>query len=315
MTAAQRPFDPATDYPALAALHNTIRSEPTTAERLRFADAHQPDAALRRRIVALDSAGAVAGVSSLERYGWMRPGTATISVIVLPPSRRQGIGAALYEDAQRAARAHGVGSLAASLRDNDDQALRFAEGCGFCLDGHEFESTLDLTGFDDSPFVAAVKSAEAAGIRFTTMEEVGDSEALRERVYTLHRETAYDNPGFDDAFPHYVDYQRFIFQADWYGPELALLAMEGGRVVGLSLLHLFESTRCMYTEYTGVARAYRGRHLALALKLLGVRAALARGAALMRTDNDSHNVAMLAVNHRLGYQRAPGIFRLRADIA
>ncbi len=66
---------------------------------------------------------------------------------------------------------------------------------------------------------------------------------------------------------------------------------------------------------TGVERAYRGRHIALALKLLGIRYAKARGALTIRTNNDSQNVPMLAVNRKLGYRPEPGIYRLIRQFA
>lgn len=70
----------------------------------------------------------------------------------------------------------------------------------------------------------------------------------------------------------------------------------------------------MYTTYTGVDRACRGRKLALALKLLAVEAARRHGAPYMRTHNDSANAPMLAVNRNMGYSPAPGYYRLLKSV-
>jgi hypothetical protein len=54
--------------------------------------------------------------------------------------------------------------------------------------------------------------------------------------------------------------------------------------------------------------------VALGLKLLAIRAARRHGARYLRTNNDSENAPMLAVNRKLGYQPAPGYYRMRARL-
>ncbi|HKV82923.1 MAG TPA: hypothetical protein VJN88_00100, partial [Ktedonobacterales bacterium] len=54
----------------------------------------------------------------------------------------------------------------------------------------------------------------------------------------------------------------------------------------------------------------RGRGIATALKVLAIRAARARDAAMIRTNNDSQNAPMLAINRALGYQPEPGYYRM-----
>lgn len=54
---------------------------------------------------------------------------------------------------------------------------------------------------------------------------------------------------------------------------------------------------------TGVARAARGRGIAVALKQAQIAAAKADGWAFLRTQNDLANAAMRAVNEKLGYER------------
>ena len=61
--------------------------------------------------------------------------------------------------------------------------------------------------------------------------------------------------------------------------------------------------------HTGVLKEYRGRKIALALKLLAIRYSRACGAALLRTDNDSQNASILAINEKLGDKPQSGYFR------
>lgn len=76
----------------------------------------------------------------------------------------------------------------------------------------------------------------------------------------------------------------------------------------------FPTNNYMYNMMTGVEPSYRGRHIALALKLLVIECARSYGAAYMRTNNDSENAPMLAVNHKLGYQLQPGRYLLTQSL-
>ena len=53
---------------------------------------------------------------------------------------------------------------------------------------------------------------------------------------------------------------------------------------------------------TGTRRAYRGRGLALAVKLASIHWAAENGITRMLTFNDETNAPMLAINRRLGYK-------------
>ncbi len=65
-----------------------------------------------------------------------------------------------------------------------------------------------------------------------------------------------------------------------------------------------------HNDMTGVRREYRGRGIALALKLLAIRFARSVGAQEITTSNDSLNAPMLAVNRKLGYQPQNGQYKL-----
>jgi GNAT superfamily N-acetyltransferase len=58
--------------------------------------------------------------------------------------------------------------------------------------------------------------------------------------------------------------------------------------------------------HTGVLSAYRGRKIALALKVLAARYARQHGAREIGTDNDSLNPPILAINQKMGYQPHSG---------
>ncbi len=81
-------------------------------------------------------------------------------------------------------------------------------------------------------------------------------------------------------------------------------------MVGLSALAYYRETNSTYTMHTGVLPEYRGRHIALALKLQTIRLARQLGAEYLRTHNDSQNAPILAINQKLGYRPLPGFYRM-----
>jgi GNAT superfamily N-acetyltransferase len=61
----------------------------------------------------------------------------------------------------------------------------------------------------------------------------------------------------------------------------------------------------LYQGLTGVRREYRGKGVAMALKLKTIEYAQRHGYAVIKTWNESNNVGMLAINEKLGFVRQP----------
>jgi RimJ/RimL family protein N-acetyltransferase len=148
---------------------------------------------------------------------------------------------------------------------------------------------------------------EAQGARFFSLADVGDTEEARRAAYEINRRAALDIPGRIHSFASFEEWRRFVCGASWYRPEGQILAALGETWVGLSAVGYFAESNSMYNMITGVDRPYRGRGLALALKLRTIRLARRYGAAYIRTHNDSENAPMLALNRKLGYQPEPGL--------
>jgi GNAT superfamily N-acetyltransferase len=313
MPISLRPIDPATDFPRMAEILNTARPDPLTAQILHEWETQTPAGLVRQRTAAVDASGQIAGVGRAEREPWMEPGRFWLSVVVAPDQRRQGIGARLYDGALRFAREHGAASLEGEIRDDSPEALRFATARGFRIRRHLFESTLDLATFDEAPFAGSVAAAEAAGIRFFTLADLGDTEEAQRRLYALNRRLAHDIVGRDDTFAPFEDFRKSVCGASWYRADGEIVAADGDAWIGMAAVGYFAATNSMYNMMTGVDAPYRGRGLALALKLLAIRCAQRYGAAYIRTNNDEENAPMLAVNRKLGYQSAPGKYLLICD--
>jgi ribosomal protein S18 acetylase RimI-like enzyme len=235
--------------------------------------------------------------------------------MVHPAQRNQGIGSALYDEALQFAQANGATLLSSHVNESQPEGLGFAQRRNFTVARREFESMLALQSFDERLFAEVIETVEATGIRFLSFAELGDTPENRQKLYAINRATSLDIPGSDSTFPSFEHSSNWLFPAPWFRAEGQLLALDGDNFVGYCSIGYFQETNSMYNFMTGVERAYRGRKIALALKLLAIRFAKAYGAEYIRTNNDSQNEAMLAINRKLGYQPQPGVLQLVTHVA
>lgn len=298
-----------------AELQNLASPETITAEDVREWRRSEDPKRITLRLGAEAEDGRLVAYAHALREPWDKPGVFWLHVVVDPAGRRQGTGALLHEELLRFARERGGTRYFAEVRDHLPMGLAFAERQGYHVQRHLFESTLDVAGFDEARFGGAVEAAERAGIRFLTLADVGDTEEARRRLWALNEALRQEVPGADGGLRPYEAFRKQVCEAAWYRPEGQILAVDGDRWIGLSALGYFATPQpMMWVMMTGVEREYRGRGIALALKLLGMRYARRSGARYIRTNNDSENAPILAVNRKLGFVPEPGYYRmLRED--
>ncbi|MFZ5825490.1 MAG: GNAT family N-acetyltransferase [Bacillota bacterium] len=303
------------DYEAIARIHNAIQPEPTTALQLQRSDEtlrSQPGTSLARLVVE-DQGGQVVAYGFAERVTWQPPGQWFVKAMVAPGARRRGIGKALYQQARQIAVEGGATMLETWVRGEDHESRAWAERQGFVLDRERTESVLDLTNFDLSRFAGAVERVEESGLRLAVHTEVDD--ALLRQIWELDVTTMPDVPIVepDETPPTFEEYERYW--RNEVSERVVAGCFDGDRLVSVSILHLpLVAGAGAYTGFTGTYREYRGRGVALAVKLLTIREAIARSVARMRTNNDPDNPPMLAVNEKLGYQLIPGPCRYKMPV-
>jgi GNAT superfamily N-acetyltransferase len=289
---------------------STVSAEPVTAEDLHSLLERIPTGRIQQRSAAFNGQGYLVGFNSASRDPWMTPGRFWIDVVTDPLYRKQDIGSMLYSNALQFAQEQGAVSLEAEVRDNMPEALGFAQKHGFQINRHLFESTLKLAQFDNTPFTGVIASVEASGIRFFTLADLGNTEEAQRKLYEINRRYALDIPGREQTYAPFAEFRKRVFAASWYRADAQIVAADGDKWIGLTAAGYFPSTNSMYNMITGVEPVYRGRKIALALKLLVIKCAQKYGAAYMRTNNDSENAPMLTVNRKLGYQPEAGKYLL-----
>ncbi|WP_274654553.1 GNAT family N-acetyltransferase [Paenibacillus humicola] len=315
------------DFAAAAPLLNLIWSEPTTAERLKEDEDKIPPGRLeyndegkltgwdRPKWVAENEHGQVVAYTTAWRAPWTEPGELFLTLVVHPEHRGGGIGSELYETVYRWAVEVKASKLTLFVRETDENAVAFAARRGYVKERHMFESVLDLGDFDGGELDRAIGGAERAGIRFITLAEEPGEESER-KLYELYKVTAVDIPGYSGSYPWFEEWKKWTLELHGVRPEWIHIAKDGDRFVGVVTLQYNEQTRAMYHEYTSVLPEYRGRRIALALKMLGTRTARAGGVTYLRTHNDSMNGPMLHINRDLiGFRAEPGNFKMVHELA
>jgi GNAT superfamily N-acetyltransferase len=304
-----RPMNIETDAAEMARLYSYTVAEPIT-----------PDTAIdwwtlregqiRVTTLALDENDQAIGYWDVERETWMKPGHFFIKVIVVPEARGHGLGAQMYAEALRVAREHSATHLESTVREADLASIKFTEARGFQIERHLFESTLDLIDFDEHRFDDLLARVDAEGFRFFSLAEAGITDENKLKLYEVNRAAAMDDPSNTGTFPDYYAFSKNVFDASWFRADTQILASHGNRWVGLSAIGIYPADKHAYNAFTGVLREYRGRGLAQALKVKTILLARKEGMHYIRTHNDSKNAPMLAINHKLGYQPEPGMYRI-----
>lgn len=301
---------PESDIPGIAELVNSFERQPLAVATIRKWFEHMPPGRITHRMVAVNEHDKVIGYSVTSHEPWWPDHHFYVWVVIAPQWRKQGLGLSLYEDAQAFLQEQDAVQLKSEVQDDNPVSLRFAQRNGFGLNRHLFASKLDLKTFDETPYDRLIATQEAAGIRFFTMADFHDDPVARRKLYELNRSTDLDIPGGDGTFMSFEEFEQWVCGAKWYCPAGQLIATDKEAWVGLSAVQLLPETQGAYNLMTGVLRPYRGRKIALALKLLAIRYARDNGAYYISTDNDSLNAPMLAINKKLGYRPQPGKYSL-----
>jgi GNAT superfamily N-acetyltransferase len=309
-----RPVNLSIDAADVARLYSYTVPEPITAEAVRDWWTVRVGE-IRVTTLAFDEKCEVIGYWDVDRETWMKSGHFYVKVIVQPEVRGHGLGAQMFKDALCILEANGATHLKSSVRDMDVNSLRFAVKRGFRIEHHTFESTLDFTHFDERRFSDVVKRLHEDGFKFFSLAEAGLTDENKHKLYDLNREAALDNPGNGGIFPDFYAFSKNVFEASWFRADAQIIASYGDQWVGLAAIGIYPADNHAYNTFTGVRADYRGRGLALALKLQTILLAKEEGVRYVRTHNDSKNRSMLAVNRKLGYRPEPGEYKLVCVLA
>ena len=265
----------------------------------------------RLTLVVEDRGGAIQAVGSTGNGGLFASpdGSWRVGLRVAPEWRRRGVARSLLEQLDDHARANAAKRLVAAVRGDEADGAAFAEAVGFRKFHERIDAYIDVLAFDASAFEDPDEIARRAGLRLATYadllkERADDIETFQRELLPVIWAMARDVPAptpMPEQPPPFEIAKRMFFEGPGQDPPSTIYALRDGHPVAMTATVVKENGSA-YTNFTGVARAERGKGIALALKLRALRDLRARGVKLFGTTNDEQNAAMRGINRKLGYK-------------
>lgn len=300
----------ADDYSAIAEIGNALYPDYRySADEIRYDDEHfdRTKYLLKRYVAEVDRR--VVGYAEYNHMPHMfHPQKFWLYVGVHPDFQRRGIGRALYESIVSDLLALKVIRAFASAREDYPRSLAFLQKNGFAETRRTWESRLAVQTLDLKKFSHYLGKFASHGLTLSSLadERQRDPDCLR-KLHELFVTIMEDVPHPDQYTP--VDFEHFLRYNVEHPDAIAegyLIAKDGEKYIGLSNLRLSkDEPKDLYQGLTGVRREYRGKGVAMALKLKTIEYARAHGYDVIKTWNDSTNEGMLAINVKLGFVRQP----------
>jgi len=241
-----------------------------------------------------------------------------IEILVDPPSQGRGIGAAIYERLGGEMNKLNAVTAWAGGREDLPRLTGFYQRRGFLEKQIAWESRLDVSRVDFDRFREYPEKVQRQGIVFTSLaEERKESLDSLKKLHELVQIISADMPSVASFTPtSYEQWEAFELKNPNLLPEGYMIAKDGSKYVGLSTVwRIDKEPRGLVQGNTGVRREYRGRGIAIALKLGVIDFARRNGYEKVKTWNASDNAPMLAVNTKLGFKREVGWITMEKNLA
>jgi GNAT superfamily N-acetyltransferase len=299
----------AAHYQGVVEVHNSIYPEHrTTLEELRFEDEtwdreryffkRWVALGTAERVVAYGEAGHSVSVFHPRRF-WMQVG-------VHPEWQGRRIGTRLYDHIMEVLSRKQPMEVLTHVREDMESGLRFAKRRGFVERMRAWESVLDLSSFDHARFRGYVEKLR--GVEITTMAKEREvREDFDVKLHELQTTLMADVPLPGRYTPISLDlFRRWALESPGIIPEAYFLAKVGDEYIAQCVLERELGMEGVLVHgLTGVRREYRGRGIAIGLKVTALQWAKQAGYRQVKTWNDSTNRGMLAINEKLGFKRRP----------
>jgi mycothiol synthase len=210
------------------------------------------------------------------------------------------VDAGRWREASAAARGLGKSGLQVWTTEETPGVVAFLEARGY-------REVLRYLRFELD--VAAAPDPAEPEWELTTLAERPD---LLPEVYELSCATHRELPGREDANLGPLDAWR-SWSYDPHPKDAYYVAVADGRVVGFGILKV-EGDAGEHLM-TAVAREWRGRGVAEAIKRAHIRWAKQHGLRVLRTANEVRIPAIRRLNERYGYEQRPAEIVLRGPLA
>ena len=314
-----REFEP-TDYPRLLEIYNANYPDYTrSVDEWRSRDESVDRSRYHLQRYAFLENEAVVGFGDVSHVTDMfHPQKFWINIFVDPPVQGRGIGSAIYDRLNGKLRKLNAIVAWAGSTEKLPRLTEFYQRRGFEEKMRAWESRLDVLTIDLEKFRAYSEKVLRQGITITNLaEERKNGPDSLKSLHELVQLISADMPSPAPFTPiSYEQWEAFELKNPSLLPEAYMIAKDGPKLVGLSTVwRLDKEPRGLVQGNTGVRREYRGRGIAVALKLKVIDFARRNGYKKLKTWNASNNAPMLAVNTKLGFKREVGWITLEKSLA
>lgn len=302
-----------TDLAAIVAIQNAVVPLQALSLSELEHDLTKLEENIRQVFLVAEENGMVLGAANYHRFaGSYHPNKFGIELWVTPEHQGRGIGRALYTALLEKLAPLEPISVRTNVRESDARAMRFAQSRGYAEVKRDFESLLDITDFSSQPYQALISSLEASGVQLISWAEA-DSLERRQEFHEVFEIVRQDVPRSEPATRITFEFfdqnviQDSLSQASFY-------AFEHNQIIGFT--GCFKGAREGWIDQwlTATTREARGRGIATSLKIKQIEVAKQLGFTTIRTDNDTRNTGMLAINDKLGFVRQPAVLVMKKEL-
>lgn len=254
--------------------------------------------------------GEIVGLADIGHMVWMfNPRRFLGRIFVGKDHQGKGVGQYLFEKMIGFLSDLDASEAWAFGKEDMPVSLSFLAKRGFTERLRTWESWLNPGMVNVSQFSHYLEKASTAGVEISTLaRELRDDPECYAKLYTLNQELMADVPMPEPFTPlPYDQWLAFDMKDPGLIPEAYAIAKHGIQYIGLSTVrHLDKEPRGLYQALTGVRREYRGRGVALAMKLKVIEYAKKNGYDKIKTENATTNAAMFGINMKLGFKLETG---------
>ena len=312
MSLGLRKFEPS-EYERLAQIRNSMFPDhELSAQEMRSFDDNLDKTKyyFQRYSCFNKDTGEIVGIGNIGHIPWMfNPRRYQGGIVVDKYHQLKGVGQFIYDNLVKFARDLQATEAWGFTKEDMPVSLAFLAKRGFQEKFRTWEARLNPATVDLSKFSRYTDKASQAGVEISSLaQELEHDPECYKKLYELNQALMADVPLPEAYTPiPYEQWLSFDMKDPGLLPEAYAIAKQGDRYVGLSTVRrLDKEPRGLWQALTGVRREYRGKGVAFAMKLKVLQYAQTNSIEKIKTENATTNIAMLAINNKLGFKREVG---------
>ncbi len=296
------------DYPDIVRLEEEVYPDKKESlESFRFGDKNRADKCKHQRYMVEKNSDVIGHGLYTQWEVSYDPQKFFVYGLIHPDHQGNGYGTELYQHILRELKKFDPIEIQAHVREDKQKGIEFLKKRGFEEVMRMWEAELEVKDFDFEEYEGLEEKINNEGIKLTSLAKIEIDDNAKRKLYELHDEIMEDVP-----LPHEYtsqDYHRFIertFNHPDFFPEGYILALKDDEFNGMSSHWENEKENALFTGLTGVRREYRGKGIATAMKVKGIKIAEEKGFDKIKTMNETGNKDILYINDKLGFEKKPG---------